>query len=138
MAPNTRCGGFSICHFVHNYTHNLKTKGRIRTFYLSNNWSTIKDNYSVGYSCIRVAIWQIMDPNTHRNHFLIQVLCGCSTYRITALLSEISIFCVRAGGEIRMVSYTSIHESQSLSEKPFLHIHINFYRNFLSLVALLI
>ena len=34
---------FSICHFVQTYSHNLKTKGRIRTFYLSNDCSTIED-----------------------------------------------------------------------------------------------
>ena len=43
MAPNTCRGGFIICHFVHNYTHNSKTEGRIRTFYLSNDSSTIGD-----------------------------------------------------------------------------------------------
>ena len=40
--------GFSIWHFMCNYMHNLKTKGRIRTFYLWNDCSTIGDIYSLG------------------------------------------------------------------------------------------
>ena len=38
---------------------------------------------------------------------------------MTALLLEISIFCVRAGCEIRMESYASKHALQFLSDKPF-------------------
>ena len=49
----------------------------------------------------------------------LQVVCRC-TYRMTALLSEMSIFCVRAGCEVQMTSYTSNNASQSPSDKPFL------------------
>ena len=34
MAPNTRRDGFLMHHFVCDYKHNLKSKGRRRTFYL--------------------------------------------------------------------------------------------------------
>ena len=47
MAQNTHCGGFPVCHFVHNYMHNSITKGGISTFYLSNDWSNNEDIYSV-------------------------------------------------------------------------------------------
>ena len=50
------------------------------------------------------------------------VVCGRSTYRMTALLSDMSTLCVRAGCKIRMVSYASKHALQSLSDKPFLRI----------------
>ena len=43
---------------------------------------------------------------------------------MTALLLEMHIACVRAGYEIRMVSYTSKHASQSLSDKPFLDVTV--------------
>ena len=46
------------------------------------------------------------------------------TYRMTTLLSEMPVFCVRGGCEIRMVSYPSKHASQSLSDKPFLHLQL--------------
>ena len=38
---------------------------------------------------------------------------------MTAVLSEISISCVRAGCEIQPVSYASKHALQSFSDKPF-------------------
>ena len=73
-----------------------------------------------------------MDPNMHHNLFSmrhfgctythnlkLQVVYRRSTYWMTALLWEMSMFCVRAGCEIRLVSYSSKHASQSLSNKPF-------------------
>ena len=75
--------------------------------------------------------WWVMDPNTHWNRFLIQHFCVLPlvtrklldvyrrcTYQTTALLSEMSIFCVSAGCEIWMANCASKHESQSLSDKP--------------------
>ena len=53
----------------------------------------------------------------------LQIVCGRSTYRTTASLSEMSIFCVRVGCEIRMNSHASKHTSQSLSAEPFLRIN---------------
>ena len=53
MTPNMHRGGFPVHHFVHNYMHNLKTKGCIRTFYLSNDCSTVGDIYSLDYSYMR-------------------------------------------------------------------------------------
>ena len=76
----------------------------------------------------------VMNPNTHRIHFAIlgfvhtytlvtrklQVGCGRSTYRMTVLLSQILIFCIKAGFETQMASYTSEHPSQSISDKSIL------------------
>ena len=42
----------------------------------------------------------------------LQVVHGHCTYRMTALLTKMSIFCVRAGCEIRLLSYVSKHSSQ--------------------------
>ena len=36
-APNMLCSPFSVCHFVHTYTHNLKIRSRIWTFHISND-----------------------------------------------------------------------------------------------------
>ena len=55
----------------------------------------------------------------------VQVICGRSTYQKTALLLEIAIFCVRAECEIG----TSKHASQSLCDKPFLHIQCTYSRH---------
>ena len=79
---------------------------------------------------------RIMDPNTHCNTFRydilciltlitwkLQVVCRRSTYWTTVLLSNMSIFCVRVGREISMVSYASKHALQYLSDKPFVCIH---------------
>ena len=49
---------------------------------------------------------------------------------MTSLLSEMSVFCVRAGCETRIVSYASKHASQSLSDKPFLPIQSSLTHNF--------
>ena len=55
----------------------------------------------------------------------LQLICRHSTYQMTAILLEMSIFCVRAGCKIQIVSYASKHASQSLSNKPFLLIQCN-------------
>ena len=52
----------------------------------------------------------------------LQAVCGRSTYGMPAVLSEMSISCVRAGCKIQKASYASKHASQSLSDKPFLRI----------------
>ena len=52
----------------------------------------------------------------------LQVVCGHFTYRTTALLSEMYIFCVRARFEIRMAIYSSKHGLESLFDKPFVRI----------------
>ena len=49
-------------------------------------------------------------------------MCESSTCQMTPLLSKMSIFCVRAGCEIQMATYTSKHASHSLSNKPFLRV----------------
>ena len=116
--------------------HNSKNKGHIRPFYLSNDCSTVEDIYSLGYSCMWINIaelWvQTRITTTFRYDILcvltlvtqkLQVICGHSTYRMTAILSEMSIFCVRAEFEKQKASYASKHTLQSLSDKPFFHIY---------------
>ena len=75
MVPKPHRGGFPVhvCHFVCNYTHNSKTKHRVRMF----------------------------------------------TYRMIALLSEISILVVRAVCEMRLVSYGCKHALQLLCDTSF-------------------
>ena len=134
MASTTRRGDFPILHFVHNCRHNSKTKGSIRTFCLWNDCPTIR----YLFSCLDLYArydWRVMDTNMHRKHFLMghfvhnytrnSKTTGCmeiSTYQMTVLLSEMSIFCVRTRCDIWMVSDAFKHASQSLSDKPFFHI----------------
>ena len=47
------------------------------------------------------------------------IVCGRFTHRMTALLMEMYIFCVRAGFEIRIASYAFKHASQSHANRPF-------------------
>ena len=122
----------SICHFVCTYAHNSKTKGRIRMLYLSNDCIYYRRYLFTGLEMYaRYDRW-IMDPNMHRNHFLIQnfvctthitwklqVVHRCSTYWMTALLLEMSIFYDRAGCKMRLTSFGSKHALQSLSDKQF-------------------
>ena len=96
--------------FLCNYTHNSKTKGGIRTFYLLNDCFTIEHIYSLGYSCMRDTVSKLWIQTHMANTFTYGVLHVLtlvtrklravrrhSTYRMTALVSEMSIFCVRAG-----------------------------------------
>ena len=123
---------FSFMPFVHNYTYNSKTNGRIKMFYLLNDCSTVEDIYSLSYSYMQDMIselWhQICIAITFQHDILctftfitqkLQVIRRHSTYPMTALLSEMSIFCIRAGCKIRMASYASKHSWQSSSETPF-------------------
>ena len=132
MAPNAFRVYFPIRHFVCNYTHNSKSKGRIATFYLANDCSTIVDIYSLGQSCIRDTIGELWIQIPIAANFgydilgvltlitrELQVVCGRFTHRTTVILLEMYIFCVRAGFEIQIASYASKHASQSLSDRPF-------------------
>ena len=49
----------------------------------------------------------------------LQVTYCHSTYQMTVLLSEMSIFCVLAKFEIQLASYAPKQASQCLSSKPF-------------------
>ena len=106
-------------------------------FHLSNNCSTIGGIYSLSQSCMRYMIgelWiQTCIATTFRYNILcvltritrkLQVVCRHATYWMTALLSKMFIFFVRAGCEIWMASYVSKHALQSLSDKPLLCIQI--------------
>ena len=128
MAPNRRRGLFRIRHFVHTYMPNSKTKHRIRTFYLSNDNSTIEDIYFLGYSCMRDTIDELWFQARIATFFRydicaylhalitpkLQVVYGRSTYRTTTLLSMTSIFGVKAVCKMRLPSYDSKHTSHCL------------------------
>ena len=105
MAPSTFCSLFPASRFVHTYMHNLKTKGRIRMFYLSNNCSTIGDVYSLSQSCMQDRngkLWiRTCITNIFQHYILyvltlitrkVQFVCRSSTYRMNALLSVMSNF----------------------------------------------
>ena len=126
MASNMHYGLFPICILCANYTHNSKTKDRIRTFYFSNNCSTIEDIYflvrpvceirSASYGS-KHASQPLFDTAfcvcTYARHSKLQVVCRHSTYQTTSSPSDTSIFCVRAGCKIRLASYDSKHASSS-------------------------
>ena len=65
------CCGFPVRHFVHNYTHNLKTKGAtcITMFYLSNDYSTIGDIYSLDLELYTRYVRGVVSPNPECNSF---------------------------------------------------------------------
>ena len=70
MDPNMNHNHFSIWHFVCTYAHNSKTTGRIWTFYISNDCSSIRDvELDERYG------WQVMTPNTHCSLFPTRHLC---------------------------------------------------------------
>ena len=94
-----------------------------------------RDIYSLGLSCMRVTIGELSVQTRIATTFhydiscvlalvtqKVQVICRRSARWMTTLLSEKSIFCVRAGCEIQRVSYPSKYASQSLFDKPCLHI----------------
>ena len=88
MASNMRCSGFSIHHFVRNYMHNSKTKGRIMMFYLSNDCSTIGDIYSLGKSCIQVTISELLVQTRITTTFRYDIL-----YVLTLVTRKLQVVC---------------------------------------------
>ena len=128
-------------HFVCTYMHNPKTKGCIRVFYLTNNRSTVRDIYLLGQRCMRDTISELWIQTCITGSFQCVILCiltlttrklqvthvdvllyiymknNCST----TCVYDKSIFYVRAGFKIRLVSYGSKHASHSLSNKLFVH-----------------
>ena len=126
----------SLRYFVHTYMHNSKSKGHIRTFYLSSDCSATRD----GHFLVR-AVWKLRLANYGSKHITVSsqyhILCALtlitrklqdvykhSTYWMTALLSEMTIFWVRAGCGIRLVSYGLKHVLQSLFNVTFCtHLH---------------
>ena len=126
MGPNTQCNPFSIRHSVLTYTRNLKTTDCMQTFYISNNCSTIGDIYvCVRARCeIRMVSYtskhamqslsdkpflRIQCTKTHNSK--LQILCGCSSYRTTAILSETFFVWFRVALEIQLESYGLRHSS---------------------------
>ena len=88
------------------------------------------------FSCLELYVRydrRVMEPNTHLNHFPIRHFVRnlytrkskttgrklTFSNRMTALLSAMSIFCIRAGCKIQMASYASKHALQSLFDKLF-------------------
>ena len=51
----------------------------------------------------------------------VQAIYRRYTHQMTAVLSEVSVFCLKAGCKIRLVGYGSKHSSQFFSYKPFVH-----------------
>ena len=104
-------------HFSRNHTHNSKTKGRIKTSYIPIQLFLCCQTYllsSFGYDilCVLTLVTRKL-----------QVVGGRFTSRTIALLSEMYIFCVRAGCEIRMAIYASKHASEFLSYKQLVRIY---------------
>ena len=134
MAQNMCHSGFPIHHFVHNYMHNSITKGWYKDILPIEQLLYYRRYLFCWLELYARFDRQVTNPNTHRNHFRIRhfvriltlvtrklrVVCGRSTYPTTTLLLRISIFCVRAVCKIQMASYACKHDSQSLSDKPFL------------------
>ena len=56
--------------------HNSISKGDIKTFYLSNNCSTIKDIYSFSRSCVLDTIGELSVQTPNATYFLIQHFCA--------------------------------------------------------------
>ena len=71
--PQTRHDGFPIRLFVHKHVHNSTSESLfIRTFYISNDFSTIGYIYSLAWLQLYARDdWQVMEPNMHHNHVLI-------------------------------------------------------------------
>ena len=95
--------------------HSLKTKDGIWTLYQTNDCSTVRDIFTGLHVELYARYYlQVMDPNKHRNLILMRhFVC---LYWMSALLSEMFIFCPRAGCEMWLMSYGSIHASQFLSD----------------------
>ena len=121
--------------FVRTYIHNSKTTGCIRTFYLSNNCSTIGDDFSRLELYARYD-WRVMTSNMHHSLFLIchlcvllhitwklQVVCGHSAYQMTALLPNTFLVCFRVAWETRLAKYSPWHASWSFSDTTLSRVH---------------
>ena len=59
MASHMHRSLFPIHHFVLTYTHNSKTKGSIRTFYISNDFSTFRAINFLGFSFFGATIGEL-------------------------------------------------------------------------------
>ena len=150
MAPNMHSSLFLIHHFVCTYMHNSKTTGCIRTFHILNDCFTIEDVYFVSWSCMQYTISKLWLQTHIATAFWCDVLCvltlvtqklpvvyGPSTYQMTALLLEMSIFWVRTTCKILLVSYGSKHASQSLFNKPFCILQVIYRFSVYQTIALL-
>ena len=118
-------------------THDSKGNGCSWTFCLTNDCSTIRNGYSLGYSWIWDIIGKLqietLNSTSFRHDMLhiltlitpkLQVVCRGCIYRTTALLSEMSLFCVRSKCEIWMTIYGSENGLQSLSDGRFVRTYI--------------
>ena len=118
-------------------THNLKTKGCIRTSHLSNYCATIVSIFQVravcelrsaSYGFKRVSqlffrsdilcVYILITRKLHAGHIWMFFISNeCST------IAEMSIFGARTECKIRLVSYGSKYALQSLFDKPFMGIY---------------
>ena len=70
MDPNRHCNHFPVQHFVCPYTCNSKTTGRMQTFYILNDFSTIGDVYFSVLELNARYKWQGTPSNKHPVSFL--------------------------------------------------------------------
>ena len=101
-------------------THNSKTTGRMLTFHISNDCSTIGDVYFSGLDLDARYEWWGTPPKTHCSLFPISHFCMYNAIRhitwklqviSTTILSEKFFVCFRLALEIQLESYGSKHEA---------------------------
>ena len=104
--------------FVRNYPHNSNYRSYIDVLHIEwllHYWRCL---FSVLELDVRYD-WWVMAPNMYHSHLCIlahitwklQVIYGCSTYRMTALLSNTFLVCLRVAWEFLLESYGSKHWS---------------------------
>ena len=121
MNPNMECNHFPIHHFVRIYTCNSKTTGRMPTFYILNDCSTIGDVFlcvsrggckilmaryasNVYHSLIPISHFWIYSVLRHKT-WKFEVICGHSAHWTTPILSETFFVVFRFALEIQLESY---------------------------------
>ena len=117
-----------IRRFGSTFTHNSKTTGCMRTFYVSNYCPTICKMYIF---CVRGGLKILIASNAfkhpsqslsdrpilrvqcsyRRTTWKLQVVLECSPYLTTAILSETFFVCFRVALEIQLESYGPRHAS---------------------------
>ena len=142
MALNTCCSLFPLHHFVCNYTHKSKTTGSIRMLYLSNEYSTIGDIYFLGWSYMWDTISDLWIQTGIATSFQYDIFCLLmliaqklqviyehSTYQITDLLSEMSVFCVESGCEYDWWLMAPNMHCSLFSNQPIVHTYMHTLKN---------
>ena len=119
ISPVPPCMFFYFCSFYH-----CRITFHSVAFAVVLNWSNLSWTFS-NCSYHQPSHRRVMNPNMLQMHFAIRivlcvltfvtrklhVVCGLFTYRNTALLSQMYIFCVTARLDILMASYAFKHAS---------------------------